>query len=364
MTAPSPSVDLPPFPRDGDLPSYLRWQAMACGDHSPLYRALLDGAAIDVEKGGPVAGLLAPYADRLTASPGLRLLAAVHCLVLDGALPELAPYYPSVGGTEPPESAWPVVERVLEQRTDEVAAAMAAPVQTNETGRASVLYAGLLVLAHRTGLPIRLLEIGAAAGLNLRADRFGYRTATGVHGDPGSPLVLDEPWRGEAPVPLGTRVRVVERRGCDPAPLDPSSPSDRRHLESLIWADQVDRLERLRSAFTVAERVPAPVDRASDTAAWLADRLSETASGTLTVVWNSVIKGYVDPDAWKAIEVLLADVGEHAGGDAPLARLSFEPETDERGKPRFAAWLTLWPHGERRLLGTAGGHGTPFDWAG
>ncbi|MFI5956512.1 DUF2332 domain-containing protein [Cryptosporangium sp. NPDC051539] len=363
MTAPSPSVDLPPFPPNGDLPASLRWQAAACGDRSPLYRALLEHAAVDVEEGGPVAALLAPYADRLTASPGLRLLGAVHRLVLDGALPELAPLYPSVGGAGAPEQTWPVVRSVLAERTGEIATAMEASVQTNETGRAAVLYAGLLTLAHRTGLPIRLLEIGASAGLNLRADRYGYRTSTGVFGDPDSPVVLDQPWEGEPPVPLGARVRVVERRGCDPAPLDPASPADRRHLESLVWADQVDRLARLRSAFVVAERVPAPVERVSDTAAWLADRLSETSSGTLTVVWHSVVKGYVDPDAWEAIGSLLADVGEHAGGDAPLARLGFEPETDEHGRPRFAAWLTLWPHGERRLLGTADAHGLPFRWS-
>jgi len=365
MTAPaSVSVELPPFPEPGDLPGHLRWQAAACGDRTPLSRSLLRAAADDAERGGPVAALLAPYVERPAAdAPALRFLAAIHYLVLEGALPELAPYYPSVGGTEPVEGAWPVLRRILAERPDDVAARLAAPVQTNETGRAAVLYAGLTVLAYRTGLPIRLLELGASAGLNLRADRFGYRIAGGVYGDPASPLVLAEPWQGTPPVPPRTPVRVVERRGCDPNPLDPTDPEHRRRLESLVWADQLDRLERLRAALSVAERVPAPVDRAADTAAWLADRLSEGTSGTLTVVWHSVVKGYVDADAWRAVDALLDDVGNHAGGDAPLALLGFEPESDERGRTRFAARLTLWPDGETRLLGTSDGHGTPFVWA-
>ncbi|GAA3393230.1 DUF2332 domain-containing protein [Cryptosporangium minutisporangium] len=357
----SAAPDLPPFPEAGDLPGHLRWQAASCGDRSPLYRELLRGAAADVDANGPAATLLAPYAADPAA--GLRLMAALHHLVLDGALPELAPYYPSVGGDGSPDEAWRVVRQVLAEHADRVAAALSAPVQTNESGRAAVLYAGLLVLAYRTGLPIRLLEIGASAGLNLRADRFGYRTAAGLCGDPDSPLVLDEPWQGPVPVPLRTPVRVVERRGSDPAPLDPADPGHRRRLEALVWADQPERLERLRAAIAVAERVPASVEPVSDTVSWLGDRLAESAAGTLTVVWHSVIKGYVDPDVWRGVEALLTDVGEDATGHAPLARLGFELEADEHGQPRFEARLTLWPEGRTHLLGTANGHGTPFVWA-
>ncbi|WP_051571357.1 DUF2332 domain-containing protein [Cryptosporangium arvum] len=359
------SFDLPPFPAPGDLPGHLRWQAAGCGDRAPLSRALLRAAADDAESGGPTAALLAPYVDRPAAdAPGLRFLAAAHYLVLNGSLPELARFYPSAGGTEPFDGAWEPLHKALIERPDEFAARLTAPVQTNETGRAAALYGGLAVLTHHTGLPIRLLEIGASAGLNLRADRFGYRVDGTVYGGQDSPLILDEPFRGIPPVPLGTRVSVVERRGCDPHPLDPADAEHRRRLESLVWAEQVNRLERLRAAIAVAGRVPAEVDRTADTAGWLADRLAEASPGTVTLVWHSVVQSYVDHDAWRAIEALLDEVGEHTGGDAPLARLAFEPETDEDGRGRFAARLTLWPDGTSHLLGTTNGHGIPFAWAG
>ena len=38
-------------------------------------------------------------------------------------------------------------------------------------------------------------------------------------------------------------------------------------------------------------------------------------------------------------------------------------EIDEQGALRFAARLTLWPHGESWLLGTGSDHGTPFRWS-
>lgn len=357
-------ADLPPFPQPGDVPAILRWQAAACGKGAPLYQRLLTAAGADAEAGGPTVALLAPYADRPSdAAPGLRLLAAVHRLVLAGEAPELARFYPSAGGSGPAESVWPAFRQVLVDRGDAIAGLMKEPVQTNETGRSAALYAGLLALVHHTGLPVRLLEFGASAGLNLRADHFAYRTTDGaLLGDPTSPLVLEDPWRGAAPVPLNTPIRVVERRGCDPAPVDPADPAARARLEALIWADHADRLARIRAAFEVAARVPAPVDQASDTVAWLADRLAEPVPGTVTVVWHSVVRPYVAPAAWEAIRVLLVEVGEHATSDAPLAVLGLEPEADERGRLRVAARLTSWPGGEARLLGTADGHGTPFTW--
>jgi hypothetical protein len=339
----------------------LRRQAERCRPTVPLYGALLDQLALDAECGGITAALLAPYADEpLATVPGLRLLGAVHRLVLQGELPGLAPFYPSVGGTEPPGKAWPEFHAALVERADEIRPLLAEPIQTNEPGRASLLFGGALVVAAATGLPVRLLEIGASAGLNLRVDRFAYRVGGRLLGDPESPFVLDEPWVGAPPVAPGTRLQVIERRGCDVRPIDPTSDEGRLRLMSLVWPDPV-RIDRLRAAFAVAERVPVTVDEAPADA-WLADRLAEPVPGVVTVVWHSVLRQYMGPDRWRRVGGLLARAGGFASSDAPLAHLAFEPDVDRDGRYLFALRLTLWPGGATETLATAGGHGTPARW--
>jgi hypothetical protein len=64
------------------------------------------------------------------------------------------------------------------------------PVQTNEPARSAGLLGGFLEIARRTGLALRLLEVGASAGLNLRFDlplrarRRALGTRVDFHGDP------------------------------------------------------------------------------------------------------------------------------------------------------------------------------------
>ena len=71
--------------------------------------------------------------------------------------------------------------------------------QTNEVGRAAVLTAGLLVIAARFGQPLRLLELGASAGLNLNLDLYGYDLGGLRAGDPASPLQVRPDWEGPPP---------------------------------------------------------------------------------------------------------------------------------------------------------------------
>ena len=158
-------------------------------------------------------------------------------------------------------------------------------------GRAGALVGGLLHLVATIPAPVRLLEIGASAGLNLRADRFRVELPGGGHvGPASSPVVLSDVWRGARHRTDG-RLDVVERRGCDTAPVDVATPEGRLLLTSYVWPDQVERLERLRGAFEVAARVPARLDR-SGAADWL-ERL-DLLDGTTTVLWHSIMWQYLD----------------------------------------------------------------------
>jgi hypothetical protein len=244
------------------LPRRFRAQAEQCAKHgSPLTAALLYGAADDHEAGGPTARVLAAVEDEPSGSVvSLRFAGALHRLVLERQAPELALYYPSVGGSAPSDDLWPVARRVVELQCAALAEGVRRPVQTNEVGRAAALYGGLLHVAAQTGLPIRLLEVGASAGLNLHVDRFAYDLADGVVlGDAESPVRLSRPWEGAFP-PNDVPLSIASRAGCDPAPLDPASEADRLTLTSYVWADQVERFERLRGALRIAQRHPVAIE--------------------------------------------------------------------------------------------------------
>ncbi len=342
------------------LPQRLRDQALQCAHAgSPLTAALLEGAASDLEAGGVVARLLGPLADEPSGSVlSLRFAGALHRLVLTRQAPELALHYPSVGGTAPPEGVWPVAERTIQEHLDPLSDLVTRPVQTNEVGRSAALYGALLLL----GGPIRLLEIGASAGLNLRCDAFAYDLGAGeVLGDPRSAVRLERPWEGDWPT--GPPPQVVSRHGCDPAPIDPTTTEGRLTLTSYVWADQLPRFERLRGALQVAEAVPATV-REAGALEFLTDELSTPTPGVTTVVWHSVVWQYVDPAERAAVDALLQRAGSRATEDAPLARVSLEPEKVGTGSFTFRVHVQRWPGGERVHVADALGHGPPVLWNG
>jgi hypothetical protein len=336
----------------------LREQSSSCRRMgSPLTADLLSGAADDLGAGGAVADLLGPLEDDPPGSvPALRFTGALHRLVLERRAPGLAVHYPSVGGT--PGDVWPAARAVVEEHLDELRELVRRPVQTNEVGRSSALLGGLLHVAAATGLPVRLLEVGASGGLNLSVDRFRHEVADGVVlGDPASPVVLDAPWQGRLPdasVPL----RLVERRSCDPDPLDPSSTQDRLTLTSYVWPDQVGRFERLRGALQVAAAAPERVERLGGGA--FLERELHPREGVVTVVWHSVVWQYVPPDERSRIRSAIEAAGHRATPVAPVAHLWLEPEHEDSGG--FVLRLRTWPGGEQRLLADAQGHGPPVVW--
>ena len=329
-----------------DLPARFREQAAGCRSYgSALTGALLEGAADDLDAGGVVADLMGPHADDPGGSvPSLRFAGALHRLVLEGHAPELAQHYPSVGGTAPVEQVWPAAEATVREHLGPLRSLVTRGVQTNEVGRAAVLL-GVLQLVPG---PLRLLEIGASAGLNLRCDHFAYRVGDQVLGDPASPVRLVQPWEGSCPPYRGTE--VVERRGCDPNPLDATTEEGRLTLASYVWGDQVERLARLRAALDVARRVPVTVERAG-ALEFLQRELAHPWDGT-TLVWHSVVWQYLHPDEQAAVDALL----EQAPGR--VVRASMEPDRDG-----FHVHLRRAGH-EPVHVADCHGHGPPVRWTG
>lgn len=288
------------------------------GHRDHLYGVLLAELADDLEAGGPTAAICR---DRLDSSRGdavaLRLLGGLFRIVLRGDAPGLERFYPVLGGHDDPAEAWPAVRPVLARHVDELRSALEHPPQTNEVGRAACLAAGLFHAVRRHGLRrVRLLEPGASAGLNLLVDRYRVLGPGWSWGPGDSPLVLDTGAAWVVPEPL----EVVERRGCDLAPVDASSQEGARWLTSFVWPFDLDRHARLAAALRVAHEDPVTVDVAS-AADWLERRLAEpVVPGVLTVVWQSITQQYWPASESAAVETLVDDARRRG----PVAHVSLE----------------------------------------
>jgi hypothetical protein len=347
------------YPQVVPLDDLLRYQRDECGKMgSALYARVLDGVLADLAAGGACAAILGPRAnDNVNTALQLRFLGSVHRLVLEGRAPALAAHYPSAGGT-PGSSLVPDFLATVAELRPEIDQLIEHGVQTNEVGRAAVLVGGYVEVARRSGLPLRVLEVGASAGLNLRWDRFWYDTEVTTFGDPDSGVRFVGWWEGEpAGRPdLASGAEVAVREGCDRNPLDPTTEDGRNTLRSYLWPDQTERFARLDAALDIAAQVPASIVSA-DLAEWLEDRLASPVPGLATVVVHSIVWQYVSRESRDRMRSALHRAGEAASTSSPLAWLRLEP-----AGPLADLRLTWWPGGGEEVLGHGGYHGWPVRW--
>jgi hypothetical protein len=323
---------------------------------SRLYSTLLREAAEDVRASGVCWTVLRDHHDDPPGSAlALRFLGAVHRIVLQGQAPQLAACYPSAGGASDCDDPWPSFHAVVQQQAAVLRKLVHRPVQTNEVGRCAALLGGFVEVARRTGLPLRLLEVGAAAGLILRWDRYFYEAGSEGWGDPHSPVHIANVF-GDAYPRLDVSIRIEERHGCDTSPIDPSTDEGALTLESYVWPDQMERFRRLTAAIEVARRVPATVDHAN-AVDWVEAALGGGVSGVATVVYHSIVWQYLPKADRVRFKRVLAAAGQAATHDSPLAWLRFEP-----ARNTAEVRLRLWPGGKDQLLARSGFHGKPVHW--
>ncbi|MGN6610174.1 MAG: DUF2332 domain-containing protein [Angustibacter sp.] len=336
------------------LSDRFRQHAAVCS--SPLYAALMSAMADDWDAGGPTRAVCAGWED---AQPGsvvqLRLLAGLHRIVLRGDAPALAPYYRNLGGTLAPDGAWSAARDVIAAHVDELRDGLTLAPQTNEVGRAAALAVGLADAVWRTGTGrVRLLEVGASAGLNLLVDRYAVRLDDGrVLGDAASALLLDGAHGPIEPAP----VEVVERRGCDLSPIDAGSPDGATLLSSYVWPDHPHRFERLQAALAIARTDPPRVEAAS-AGEWLERALAvDPADSVLTVVWQSITRMYWPADELARVQAALDDAGRRLPQLAHVA-MEYGP-ADAGAELTVDVWRDGVPDGARTLVGAVHDHGLP-----
>lgn len=315
----------------------MRWQADYCRvDGSPISGAVCDAVADDLEAHGPLADHF-PATTRFGDWIGVRVMGLVHRLAIERAAPGVAMCAPTLGGSSPFDATDPDTARshfadavvgALAAHPEALADALARVPQTNEPGRGRALRIALA----RSPLPVRLVELGASAGLNLRADHLP----------------------GDLSLEGGPQPSIVLRRGCELAPVDPTTPAGRTWLSGFVWLDDTERFAALGHALDVAQRVPAEIV-AADIAEFV-ETLS-VESGTVTVVWHSAVWPYLDPTTRQRVDASLAALGATATADAPLWLTSWEPASADR--QRFELVVERFDGGppQREVLASGGPHG-------
>jgi hypothetical protein len=341
-------------------------QARLCRDNgSPTYAAVIDALVADLPGGSGhrAAGaatllLLDDPGDVVGSALYLRLLGAVHRIALGDPSCPLRAFLPSTGGKVDPDHAVAAFFDLVADRRAAVATAMRAPVQTNEVGRAVPLSAGMNAVAAKGPSRLRLLEVGAAGGLNLQLDRFRVEAGAAGWGPRDSPLLL----RGqlvEGNPPVGP-FSVADRRGCDLDPVDVANPAGRLLLRSFVWPEDTARLRRLDAAIaTVADAGPVPVDRA-DAVEWVRQQLAQLPPDVTTVVFHSVVMPYLGQDQRAELAGAVQTAGSAATPDRPLAWLALEPAPHLQD---LELVCRRWPGGKRVRLATCSPHGDGMRWA-
>lgn len=336
-------------------------QAEYCrGSHSPFSGLVLDALAERIET---YSGFLQP---RLESRQGgifadavpLRLMGAFHYLSLSRREAALAALFPP--NTPPDRSALAsALERAAEAHGDIIARYMSSPPQTNEVARSLALAPGFLTVAAETGLPLRCLELGASAGLNMNWDLFHYDFGGATWGDATSPVRLSGDWKGGAPPT--PPARVAERAACDQNPIDVLTEEGSLRLQSYVWADQTLRLERLRAAIAVKRRTGGVPEQA-DAGAWT-ERHVHPQEGVATVVYHSSFIYYPPRETQARIGRAILAAAARATPEAPLAWLSKEPPADDQAAPDEIR-LRLWPGGSDRILARSHPHAWWVEWLG
>lgn len=284
----------------------------------------------------------------------LRIAGGFHALARSGADARLARLY--AGALEDADAT---VRDALHRYDVELAGWLDSPPQTNETGRAGPIMAGLLLLAADYGLPFELIELGASAGLNQNLDRFGYVLGETRAGDSDSPLQLAPAWEGGSPP--DAVVRVVSRRAVDQNPVPVSDPAHRARLTAYCWADQHERMRRLEAALALAADHPPHVER-GDAAAFVERALAEPQpDGICRVIFHTIFWTYLPAGTQARIRAALARAGKAATRQRPLAWLRYELN----GQGGVAELhLQQWPGGAERHLATGHPHGSRIVWHG
>ncbi len=303
-----------------------RFARIECRGRSRLYAEICRAIARD-------GAILARYAQtpERQRRPNL-LLAAMHFLLLGGVEHPLAAHVPTVAANR--AATGTAAEHAVafcHEYAEALSALLATrSTQTNEVNRCAALLPAL-VATTPPDRPLRLVELGASAGLNLLLDGYAYRydgSATVALGD--GDVVCACTVQGALPA-LDRLPAVTERVGVDLHPVDVRDADAARWLLACVFPDQPWRVDRLRAALAFARERPPRLVR-GDGPSLVAELALDGGADVHPVVWHSNVLVYTFEAQQRALTAAL----DRAGEQTDLTWLYLEAGEGRAGLPPLA----------------------------
>ncbi|NVD45624.1 DUF2332 domain-containing protein [Altererythrobacter sp. HHU K3-1] len=345
-----------------DIADAIRWQANHAEEAGApattrVIRAQL--AMIENEETATARRLANWHGPAVQDAVPLRIAGGLHHLLLSDTDRALEPVY--AGLTTDQGTVDEIVCDLAATYDNLLLPWLDTPPQTNEAGRAASIMAGLAWLTERLGKRFRLYELGASAGINTMMDRFRYDLGGVQYGAPGSPVVVEPEWRGDAP-PSGD-VEIDSVFGCDLKPIDLTDPEQALRLKAYVWPEATERMARIDAAIRLAKEQPPLVARQS-AGQFVTELLTEEQdSGVCRTLFHSIVWQYLSDYEQGVITEALEEAGRSATREKPLAWVRLETNRETfRHELTVRYWDGEAGDGSPHLLAEAHPHGAWVNW--
>jgi len=203
---------------------------------------------------------IASFCKKRQPMPNL-FLASIHYLLLNKPSEELSKYYPSITTDYKQDLPFEMFkEFCLRNAAEIIALEQSKIVQTNALNRSAYIMPILSNLFD--SVKINLIDIGTSAGLTLNLDKYAYYYDNEYVTGEGLVKIRSAIKEGELPN-FKQILTINNKIGIDQNPLDLKIKENADWLKALIWADKVERIEKIEQAIKIARQENIQFEKAS-----------------------------------------------------------------------------------------------------